>query len=394
MSRSDRATAAPQAKRDRPDPEFDNLATELITVFNQGVRNDLADDEFNQLALGIFGYQFANNPVYRAFCRKRQATPATIELWSQIPAVPTTAFKQLPLISGDHPAAAVFRTSGTMHNAHVRGTHHVRSLALYHAALTDNFRAHLRPESGPIRTFSLIPSPVDQPESSLSHMVAQVMSRFGNGRDEYFVRRPGGLDVERFLSAAEDSAKRGEPVLVLGTAFAFVHLGDALSDSGRSVRLPEGSRIMETGGFKGRSRELSWVDLYGLVERTLGVAAAWIVNEYGMTELLSQFYDGVAGQAAPVRGGDGASPRRHRPPPWVRTRVLDPVTLAPVSDGGVGILAHLDLANLGTVSALLTEDLGIGHEDGFEVLGRASDAEPRGCSIAMDDLLAATAQVP
>ncbi len=149
------------------------------------------------------------------------------------------------------------------------------------------------------------------------------------------------------------------------------------------ARLPDGSRVMETGGFKGRSRTVPRKELYAAIDSRLGIPSDRIVNEYGMTELLSQLYEPV------LTGG----PRLHHPPPWVRTRVLDPATLDPLPPGREGLLCHFDLANLGSVCCVLTEDLGVEHPEaeghGFRVLGRNPGAEPRGCSLAMDDLMTA-----
>jgi hypothetical protein len=172
------------------------------------------------------------------------------------------------------------------------------------------------------------------------------------------------------------------PVLLAGTAFAWVHWLDAIERRGLTVRLPTGSRIMETGGFKGRSREVPRPELYALLTGRLGIPADHIVNEYGMTELLSQFYEPVLREGCP-----GVGARRHVGPSWVRTRILHPETLRELPDGEPGLLAHLDLANLYSVSALLTEDLGVRDRDGFRVLGRAPGAEPRGCSLVMEELL-------
>ena len=169
----------------------------------------------------------------------------------------------------------------------------------------------------------------------------------------------------------------------LGTTFALVHWTDALRESGTRFRLPAGSRLMDTGGFKGRSREVTRAELYGTVGELLGIPAAWCVNEYGMTEMSSQFYDGVAGSAL------APSQRLHVGPAWVRTQATDPETLKPLPHGETGVLRHVDLANLHSVAAIQTADLGITSPQGFRVLGRAQGAEARGCSLAMDDLLRA-----
>jgi hypothetical protein len=149
---------------------------------------------------------------------------------------------------------------------------------------------------------------------------------------------------------------------------------------------------METGGYKGKARALSRGELYKGLEEVFGIGAHRIVNEYGMTELLSQFYEPVLALRREDAGSSGDAPtledRFHAAPPWVRTRVLDPLTLAPVAQGDTGILAHMDLANLGSVAAVLTEDLGRMVPGGFQLLGRSPGAEPRGCSLAMEDFLA------
>ena len=182
------------------------------------------------------------------------------------------------------------------------------------------------------------------------------------------------------LRNALDEAPNDAPLLLCGTAFAFVHLVDGLHARGERLELPARARIMETGGFKGRSRSLSQLELYQLLEARLGVGLERIVNQYGMTELGSQFYDSVL--------VDAEGMRRKLAPPWTRVRVLDPETGAGVAAGESGALFITDLANTGSVCAIQTADIGRQIGDGFEVLGRDAAAEARGCSIAADLLLA------
>lgn len=141
---------------------------------------------------------------------------------------------------------------------------------------------------------------------------------------------------------------------------------------------------MDTGGVKGMARPLSRPGLLRACWTLLGVAGYYCVNEYGMTELCSQRYDGVL---ADRFQGRSLEPRRLVAPPWLRTRVLDPDTLAPVAPGATGLLCHHDLANAGSVSVVLTEDLGraVG-DDGIEVVGRVAGAVPRGCGLLLADL--------
>jgi hypothetical protein len=136
---------------------------------------------------------------------------------------------------------------------------------------------------------------------------------------------------------------------------------------------------METGGFKGRSREVPRDELHGAIASALGVPRTRIVNQYGMTELGSQFHDSV------LRFPD--RPRRKLAPPWTRVRLLDPETGEECAPGAAGRIAILDLVNTGSVLAVQTADLGRSVADGFEVLGREAGAEARGCSLAADAML-------
>lgn len=340
------------------------------------------DAHFADLALRVFAHQYHRNRAYRAFCDRRGASPATVRAWQEIPAVPTDAFKAAPLICGDVAAAtAVFHTSGTTVGADRRGRHYFLDLALYDAAALQSFQAHLLPTRQPLRMLSLVASPRDAPASSLSHMVGRVVERWGAASSAFYVDATA-MDYKGIVAALQDAMAAREPVCILTTSFALVHLLDLLRDMNRPLQLPRGSRLMDTGGFKGRSREIPRAELYGDVRTWLGIAEAWCINEYGMTEMSSQFYDGVAG-TAPSRVDE----RLYRPPPWVRTRAVDPETLEIVEPGRRGVLRHWDLANLDSVMALQTADLGEERNGGFAVFGRAAGAEVRGCSIAMEELL-------
>jgi hypothetical protein len=342
------------------------------------------DAELDALAREVFAHQYACNEPYRAFCDRRGATPERVGGWMDVPAVPTDAFKAAALVCGDPAGAAtVFRTSGTTQGRERRGAHYFPDLSLYDAALRAGFSAHLLADGARPVILSLVPSPAELPDSSLSHMVGEVMRDFGAPGSGWFVSADGGIAHDALSDALRAAEAAGTPVCIPGTAFAFVHWLDALRAAGERFRLPEGSRVMDTGGFKGRSREVTREELYAAVGDRLRIAPAWCVNEYGMTEMSSQFYDGVAGRAA------APADRLHVGPAWVRTVAADPETLRPLPHGQVGVLRHLDLANLNSVMAIQTADLGFTTPEGFRVLGRARGAEARGCSIAMDELLSA-----
>lgn len=363
-----------------------DLVADLVALADEPLHRPLADDRFDALARRVFEYQLATNATYRAFCAGRGVAPDAWPGWEAVPAVPTRAFKDLDLISGRGPSVeAVFRTSGTSRGSDRRGTHHVQSLEFYRALSLPWFRANLLPDLAPgerIRVISLIPRAEVLPDSSLSTMVDFVMESCAAPGSTTVATPDRGVDADALLAALRAAETDGVRVLLPGTAFAFVHAVDALTADGARVRLPAGSRAMETGGFKGRSREVPRDELYASIEACFGLAPDRIVNEYGMTELLSQFYE-------PTLRAPGTA-RRQVPPPWMRTRILSPHDLTPVEPGGDGLLQHFDLANVGSVAAVLTEDMGRAHVDGFEVLGRSPGAEPRGCSLAMDELMEGT----
>jgi hypothetical protein len=362
----------------RPDPARAEL-DRRVRAFTSA---PWADDEerFESLALELFAFQFERCAPYARFCEGRGRTPHTLRSWRDIPAVPTGAFKELALRS--FPAertCKVFRTSGT--SAGRRGALYLDTLEVYEASLLPSFERFVLPDLAADERASfavLAPSPAEAGESSLSHMFGVLVARRGGPRSAFFVRG-GELSEEALLRALRRAEEGGEPLVLCGPAFAFVHVLERLAARGEHVVLPPGSRAMETGGFKGRSRELGRDALYAEIEERLGLPAARIVNQYGMTELGSQFHDTVLREPA--------APRRKLGPPWARVRLLDPASGEEAAPGEIGMLAIVDLANTGSVLAVQTADLGRRVGDGFEVLGRAPGAEERGCSIAADVML-------
>lgn len=367
------------------------LRDRLLDRFSTPIDEPLDDDAFDDLALAVFRYQFERNRPFAAFCNRRRRTADTVDHWTRIPAVPTAAFREVALVAGDpEDAEAVFLTSGTTSTASPggsrRGAHFILDLSIYHAALLAHFRARVLPDGVTPRMMALMPSTAEMPDSSLAHMVQVVVDRLGGPGSRHVASTAAGLDTTSLATALDEACDDGVPVCLIGTSFSFVHWLDHLHGSGERFRLPEGSRLMDTGGYKGRSREVPGDELRSLWRERLGIDPALCVNEYGMTELCSQFYDTSLEQRL-TRATPG--PRRKVGPPWVRTRVVDPDTLEPVDPGATGLLQHFDLANLGSVVAIQTEDLGQTLDDGFTVLGRAAGAPSRGCSIALDDLLTA-----
>lgn len=357
----------------------------LLEAFARGPEAPLRD--FDAIALDAFRHQFEHNEPYRRYCERRGAMPESVQAWEDVPAVPTAAFKETVLACGPADAAeAIFRTSGTTRGAERRGTHYVLDLALYREAALSSFRAFALPDQARLPMAILALAAARAPDSSLSRMLGWVRDAFGAPSSREYVTE-GGLRVDELLSALRRAEEEATPLFLLGTAFALVHALDAMAARDMCVRLPESSRIFETGGLKGRTREVTREELYAALCDCLGVPDSQIVAEYGMTEMCSQFYDPALRDA--VRGAP-AGPRRLVPPAWVRTQIVDPDSLRPLRAGEVGLLRHFDLANLNSVSALQTDDLGVAVGDGFRLLGRARGAEARGCSIAFDEWLSAT----
>ena len=342
------------------------------------------EERFERIAFALFAHQFEHCPPYRRFCEGRERTPATIRSWTQIPAVPTGAFKELRLASfPEERTVHVFRTSGT--TTRQRGELHLDlgSLEAYEASLVPSFERGLLPDltdDARVRLLILAPSPSEAPDSSLSHMFGVMRERRGDAESDFFVK-DGELAMDSLLVALQSAAEGSTPIALCGAAFAFVHVLDAMEAAGRRIVLPASTRILETGGFKGRARVMDRDALYAWITDLLDVPDERIVNQYGMTELASQFYDTVL-----ARPGE---PRRKRIPPWVRVRLVDAESGDEVPSGEVGTIRVIDLANTGSILAIQTADLGVARGDGFEVLGRARGAEARGCSIAADEMLGA-----
>lgn len=358
---------------------------DLDAAIVQFIRQEEAragEQAFNALALQIFAYQCHNNTVYRKFCEQRDATPSSVQRWQDIPAVPTDAFKSLDFRC--FPAEKTIRTfvsSGTTRAA--RSRHHLDTLALYQASLLPNFERHLLPDNSRLPMLALTPSSESHPESSLIAMVETVMRNLAAPGSRYFLAPDGRFLSEEFIAALRLWQERGQPVLLLGTAFSFVHFLEWCESSGDHFRLPPGSRIMETGGYKGRSREIPRPELVAWLEDRLGIPSTHCVNEYGMTELGVQFYDWALRDLL-----SGRPPRPGKSVPhWARVQALDPETMRPAVSGDTGVLQICDLSNRGSCIQILTGDLGRCLQNGFEVLGRASGSEARGCSLTLEEIL-------
>lgn len=346
------------------------------------------DERFDRLARALFAAQHASNPSYRALCRARGIEPGAVASWREIPAVPTAAFKEFEVTCLPPTGRTrVFHSSGTTTQNPGRNFHEVESLAVYEASLRPWFAANVLAEVPELEAegqllpgqdpaiLSLTPPASAVPHSSLVHMF-DVVARDLGARDSVFAGRLDAqgaweVDMDRVLFALRRSMCANRPVLLVGTAFNFVHLLDAFAAGNIRYRLATGSRVLETGGYKGRTRVVPKAELHAQVTRHLGIPATRIGCEYGMCELASQAYDRP-------ESGD----RHLHFPPWARVRVVSPESGLEVADGTPGILQVVDLANVASAVGIQTGDLAIRRVDGaIALIGRAESAEPKGCSL-------------
>jgi hypothetical protein len=350
-------------------------------------------EDLDVMALEVFAFQFDRIEPYRNLCRREGRTPASVRSWRGIPAVPAQAFKHHALFAAAPDAAVVsFRSSGTSQAGRTSQAHFTRAgLDLMDVAVAANARRSLFPDGRRTRILVMTPPPEQVPSMIMVHGMAHLIRTFG-AEGSRFMAGPGGLDPRAVWDELEHCRRAGQPVSLLGSSFGFVHFFDWMEQAGRRLVLPEGSRLMDAGGYKGRSREIGRDAFVTWASSLVGVPPSRVINLLGMTEMASQVYDRIDRDAGGVR--------MKVTPAWVRSEVVDPRRDGPdgpepLADGEVGLLRHLDLANVERPAVIQSEDLGR-HvawrgwpPRGFEIFGRIEGAEPRGCSLTADDLPAA-----
>jgi hypothetical protein len=342
---------------------------------------------FADLALEIASFQ---RDFSAGFQRLVAARGRPLQALEDIPGVPCDAFRLARVaVHPESEDALRFGTSGTTSGA--RGWHVMRTAETYRALALSYGRQALISGPGPLRVVALAPCLDSPPSSSLGYMMSMFMLAF-EPFSEADIRTPArwlldesGVNIAGLERAAALARESGAALLVLATSFALVGLLDALA--GRTLPLPASSVVMQTGGFKGKTREIAPDELRSGVAAAFDIAASHVVSEYGMTELTSQLYEAtVPGSAlqAELRGRPGL----YCEPPWLRVIPVDPVTLEPVPAGEVGIARIVDLGNVDSAVAIQTQDRVRRVSGGIELLGRASGAMPRGCSLAIEEFLA------
>ncbi len=348
-----------------------------------------SEESFEALALDIARHQARFCP---GFQRLIEARGATLNSTANIPAVPTDVFRIRRVAA--HPAdldSVRFVTSGTTGSA--RGVHALRRTDTYREiALAFGRRALVGGAARQV-VVALAAHPGSPPTSSLGFMMRAFMqdldgralasdpdgAAFDADSPARWLVRPEGVDVAGVRRAALIALERQEPLLVLATSFALLSLLDELGST--KLRAPKQSVVMLTGGFKGRTRSVNPEKLRRRAAKTFGIPTERVVNEYGMTELTSQLYEGCLG------AGLAGEPGIYLAPPWLQVVPVDPVTLNPVADGETGLARFVDLGNVDSAVAVLTQDLIRRRGHGIELLGRQAGASLRGCALTTEQLV-------
>jgi hypothetical protein len=333
---------------------FQNLPCKMIAEIQDSIFKIRTEEEFRGTTLKAFNYQSENNQVYKEFISFLGKDRSPVITTGDIPFLPVEFFRNHKIITGDRPVEIIFETSGT--TGITPGKHYVSDLALYERSFLKSFRMFY----GDPRDYliiAMLPSYTERGGSSLVYMAGKLIMESHHPQSGFY---KGGTDA--ILNAVKKGKEAGSRILLLGVSFALLDLAESGSHDFSGVT------IMETGGMKGRRKEITRSDLHNILKDKFNVNT--IHSEYGMTELMSQAYS----------SGDGI----FYCPPWMKIILRDPqdplsLFSQPGKTGGINII---DLANLNSCSFISTGDLGKLHEDGgFEVLGRFDSSDIRGCNL-------------
>lgn len=324
--------------------------------FRNRVFGHLDEGDFNVAALDIFHFQYDRNKIYKRYADALEIVPGNITHYSQIPFLPVSFFKTHPVISGISLPEKSFLSSGT--TGMERSRHDILDLSVYDESLMKGFEGFYGSIDSYV-VFALTPDQQQNPDSSLIYMISKWILKSGSEVSGFYLDRPEIL--AKLLEEHESSGKRS---LLIGLSYALIDFAEKFP-----LALP-GAVIMETGGMKGKRKEMIREELHAFLSERFRCKN--IHSEYGMTELLSQAYAKENGH--------------FKTPPWMKMMVRDindPLSLLP--DGKTGGINIIDLANFNSCSFLALQDLGKINSDGtFEVLGRFDFSDLRGCNLMVD----------
>lgn len=322
-------------------------------MLQEKIFNIKSEKEFNTLALEVFNFQFENNKVYRSFCDLLYIHPSDVKMAEDIPFLPIGFFKTHNVVSSVQKPVISFSSSGT--TGSVTSKHHVTDLSIYEESYLSGFKQFYDAIEDYV-VLALLPSYLEREGSSLIYMVDDLIKKSKHPESGFYLNNLN--EINEKLIALDQS---GQKVLLIGVSFALLDLIEEYQFQLKNTI------VMETGGMKGRRKEIIRPELHQLLKDGFGVSE--IHSEYGMTELLSQAYS----------KGNGI----FECPPWMKvfTRdTEDPLSIQKVNrTGGINVI---DLANINSCSFIATQDLGkIHNDDSFEILGRFDHSDIRGCNL-------------
>lgn len=311
-----------------------------------------SEADFEATALLVFELQYENNTVYRTYCQHIGKSKGNIRNLSDIPFLPISFFKTHDVKTGDFEPELTFRSSGT--TGMERSRHLIKDVALYRKSLIESFR-HFYGNPSDYVFLALLPNYIEQKNSSLIYMMEELMRESGAKENGYYLYNHE--DMYQKLIQLRDNQQK---TILWGVTFALLDFAEQYT-----INFPQ-LIVFETGGMKGRRKEMVKEELYDILRKAFGVAD--IHSEYGMCELLSQAYS---------KGGNIFST-----PPWMQLRLRsekDPFDGS--NQMATGVINIIDLANLHSCAFIATEDLGRRHPNGIEILGRMDHSQTRGCSL-------------
>jgi phenylacetate-coenzyme A ligase PaaK-like adenylate-forming protein len=313
--------------------------------------------DFWETAFEVFNYQFINNIIYQEFIKSLGKGLSEIKTTEDIPFLPVEFFRNHKIISGNYPVEMIFESSGT--TGITPGKHFVTDLLLYEESFLRSFKLFYG-EAEQFLIAALLPSYTEREGSSLVYMTDILINKSQNPGSGFYRH-----NIPELILTLKKTIGENKNALLLGVSFALLDLAEKYAPD------LSGVVVMETGGMKGRRKELTRLELHSILKGKFNVTS--VHSEYGMTELLSQAYS----------KGEGI----FYCPPWMKIVIrdpLDPLTIIkePGRTGGINII---DLANINSCSFIATGDLGKIHPDGgFEVLGRFDNSDIRGCNLLVE----------
>jgi len=309
--------------------------------------------EFENVALAVFKFQFENNAVYRSFCDLLYIHPSDVKHIADIPFLPISFFKTHEILSTSEEIQETFTSSGT--TGSVTSKHQVTNISIYEESFLKGFK-HFYGNIEEYTILALLPNYLEREGSSLVYMVNDLIEKSNKPESGFYLNNLSALK-----SKLETLDKQGEKVLLIGVSFALLDLVESHSFALKNTI------IMETGGMKGRRKELIREELHDILKQGFGVQN--IHSEYGMTELLSQAYS----------TGNGV----FKCPNWMRVLTRDTEdALSIQTPGKTGGLNVIDLANINSCSFIATQDLAkVSNNGSFEILGRFDNSDIRGCNL-------------